>query len=83
MTEQMEQNDRELVRSYLEEYGEEEACPYCKYHSDCHGLSSGPNGPIFPPFFFAGRRTFCADAEDLLGLLDVAAFAADIRKGEI
>ena len=74
MIERMEQNHRELVRSYLEEYGEGEACPYCKYHSDYHGLSSGPNGPIFPP---------CADAEELLGLLDVAAFAADIRNGEI
>lgn len=74
MTGRMEKNDQELVRSYLEEYGEEEACPYCKYYSDCRGLSSGPNGPIFPP---------CADAEYILDLLDGAAFAADIRNGEI
>ena len=25
------------------------ACDICKYAADCHGISAGPNGPIYPP----------------------------------
>ena len=25
------------------------SCDICKYAADCHGISAGPNGPIYPP----------------------------------
>ena len=32
-----------------------DCCLVCKYSLDCHGMSGGPNGPIYP---------YCAEHDD-------------------
>lgn len=48
----------------------DELCKYCSYNSDCScGLSSGPDGPIYPP---------CADGLDEADF-DLGAYLADLE----
>lgn len=40
----------------IENLDGDELCKYCEYNGDCpHGVTGGPNGPIYPP---------CADGLD-------------------
>lgn len=62
------------VEEFLETADGDEFCPYCIHHRLCHGMVSGPNGPIFPP---------CSDADDMKELLDLDRIKEDLDNGEL
>ena len=45
----------------------EDCCEYCPYRDECHGITSGPNGPIYP---------YCAD-NNIYAVLDYEKFKKD------
>lgn len=56
----------------------DQLCIVCKYYIDCHGLTQGPNGPIYPP---------CADRgtgfdSGLFSERDIVEWYEDIVEGD-
>lgn len=45
----------------------EDCCEYCPYRDECHGITGGPNGPIYP---------YCAD-NNIYAVLDYEKFKED------
>lgn len=61
------------VEKWVNEHDGDELCKYCRYDDVClHGVSGGPNGPIFP---------LCYDG-DLELLLDEMSLIEAIENGD-
>lgn len=61
------------VEKWVNEHDGDELCKYCRHDDVCsHGVSGGPNGPIFPP---------CADG-DLDMWLDENVLIEAIENGD-
>lgn len=60
------------VEKWVSEHDGDELCKYCKHDDVCsHGVSGGPNGPIFP---------LCSDG-DLELFLDETSLITAIENG--
>ncbi len=68
---EMEQTEK--IKKWLDSHDGDDYCKYCKYDSNCnHGVTGGPNGPIYPP---------CADS-DIEKLLDTESLLEDLENEE-
>lgn len=42
--------EKDIVKKWAETHNGDDYCGYCHFSDDCkHGVSGGPNGPIYPP----------------------------------
>lgn len=57
----------QLVKKAFNNLEGDDCCEYCPYRDECHGITSGPNGPIYP---------YCAD-NNIYAMLDYEKFKKD------
>lgn len=65
-------SDEKKLQEWMNSHDGEDYCTYCLYSDECHGMSLGPNGPIYPP---------CC-SKNIEDLLDTEAILDDIENGE-